>query len=63
VDGVDATGQVSVPDTGGWQNWQTLPLGAVHLSQGTHVIRLVIVTTNVQNVGAGNYGYFSFDLD
>jgi hypothetical protein len=61
VDGVDVTGQVSVPDTGGWDVWQTLSLSGIPLSEGPRVVRLVIVTANAQNAGAaGNYGYFSF---
>jgi Carbohydrate binding module (family 6)/PLD-like domain len=60
VDGSDRTGAVPVPDTGGWDVWQTLAVGAISLSEGPHVIRLVIVSRNTQNSGAGNYGYLRF---
>ncbi|MGO4782089.1 carbohydrate-binding protein, partial [Lysobacter sp. 2RAB21] len=39
VDGAVATSTLSVPDTGGWQNWRTLSTG-INLSAGTHVIQL-----------------------
>ena len=60
VDGVDATGPISVPDTQGWDLWQTVSVSAVTLSQGPHVIRLVMLTRNVENSGVGNFGYLSF---
>jgi hypothetical protein len=61
VDGVDATGPVSVPETGGWDVWQTISLSGITLSQGPHVIRLVMLTCNGQNSGVGNFGYFLFE--
>jgi hypothetical protein len=60
VDGVDRTGSVALPNTGAWDVWQTLSLGAIPLTQGQHVVRLVIVASNAQNTGSGNYGYLSF---
>jgi hypothetical protein len=60
VDGVDVTGPISVPDTGGWDIWQTIPLGNIPLTQGQRVIRLVMLTRNVENTGVGNFGYLSF---
>jgi hypothetical protein len=61
VDGVDVTGPVSVPHTAGWELWQTRSLTSIPLSQGQRVIRLVMVTRNAENNGAGNYGYLSFE--
>jgi PKD repeat protein len=61
VDGVDATGPVAVPETGGWDVWQTISLSGITLSQGPHVIRLVMLTRNAQNSGVGNFGYFLFE--
>ena len=61
VDGVDVTGLVSLPDTGAWDAWQTLSAGNLSLSQGQHVIRVVMVTRNVENNGVGNWGYLSFE--
>ena len=60
VDGVDRTGSVSVPSTGGWDVWQTISLSGIGLSQGQHVIRLVMVTRNFENSGVGNFSYLLF---
>jgi hypothetical protein len=60
VDGVDLTGPVSVPDTGAWDAWQTVSL-SVPLMAGQHVLRLVMVASNGQNAGVGNYGYLWFE--
>lgn len=39
VGGVDISGPIAVPDTGDWQNWQTVA-AEVELDAGTQVIRL-----------------------
>lgn len=41
VDGVDVSGPVNVPNTGGWQVWETVSLSGIDLAEGEHVIRLV----------------------
>jgi endo-1,4-beta-xylanase len=41
VDGADATGTIAVPNTGGWQTWQTVSKTGINLSAGQHVLRLV----------------------
>jgi hypothetical protein len=40
IDGVDKTGRLTAPATGGWEKWTTVTKGAVTLTAGTHVIRL-----------------------
>lgn len=40
VDGVDKTGAITIPKTGGWQSWTTLTKTGVSLSAGTRVLRL-----------------------
>lgn len=40
VDGVNATGVVNIPNTGGFQNWQTVAIPNIALTHGTHVITL-----------------------
>lgn len=42
VDGVNVTGAWALPDTGGWNNWQTVSMAGVSLPAGTHVIKLVV---------------------
>jgi subtilisin family serine protease len=57
VDGVNVTGTLTVPSTGGWQAWQTITRTGISLTAGPHVFRLV-----VDGVGAsgylGNVNYF-----
>ena len=57
VDGVNQTGSVTLPDTGGWQTWQTLPVGNVSLPGGTHVIRFVFDAAGTGG-GVGNFNWF-----
>jgi len=57
VDGVDRTGPVAVPDTGGWQNWANLYAGSMSLTPGQHVLR-VSFDANGSGGGVGNYNYF-----
>jgi glucose/arabinose dehydrogenase/PKD repeat protein len=40
VDGVNITGSVNIPNTGGFQAWQTLALPNIALTQGVHTITL-----------------------
>ena len=39
MDGVDVTGSVAVPDTGGADSWTTVSIPGVELEAGTHVLR------------------------
>jgi hypothetical protein len=50
VDGVDVTGAMTIPDTGGWQNWTTISR-PVALTSGAHVARLVMEASGVNAVG------------
>ncbi|NNF07528.1 MAG: carbohydrate-binding protein, partial [Candidatus Eisenbacteria bacterium] len=51
--GVDETGTVTVPVTGGWQSWTTVSFTAT-LSAGTQVMRFV--------VGSGSFNVNSFEV-
>lgn len=42
VDGVDKTGPLTVPNTGGWQAWRTFTKTGVSLSAGQHLMRVVM---------------------
>ena len=44
VNGVDTTGPLVVPDTGGWQTWTTIRRAGVSLGAGQQVWRLVMDT-------------------
>ena len=50
VDGADVTGQVTLPDTGGWANYQWAGKKTVALTAGTHVLKI-----------ASEQQYFSFN--
>jgi hypothetical protein len=57
VDGVDRTGAIIVPDTRGWQTWQTIATAGISLTAGRRVIRVVF--DSVASGGtAGNYNWF-----
>ena len=42
VDGVNVTGSIVLPDTGGWDTWQTVTHSGVTLPAGAHVLKLVV---------------------
>ncbi len=56
VDGVDVTGAMNVPNTGGWQVWQTISKAGISLSAGQHVLRLDIAGNDA------NFNWFSFSI-
>lgn len=40
LDGTNITNAISVPYTGGWQNWTTISIPSVLLAAGTHILRI-----------------------
>jgi hypothetical protein len=46
MDGVDVTGAVAVPNTGGGQNWVDVTTGPINVSAGLHTLRLVANSGN-----------------
>jgi subtilisin family serine protease len=57
VDGVDVTGSMAVPNTGGWQTWQTITSTGIPLTAGSHVLRVVFDTKGATG-WVGNVNYF-----
>jgi hypothetical protein len=58
VNGVDKTGPLTVPNTGGWQTWTTIRPPTVALSAGPQVWRVVM--DNSGSTGAvGNFNYIN----
>jgi len=55
VDGVNVTGTLSIPNKG-WETYSTVSKAGVHLTAGTHVLRLVIDSSS--NQGNGNFDWF-----
>jgi hypothetical protein len=56
VDGVNITGSLSIPNTGGWQKWSTISKTGIALSAGAHTLRLVM-ETNASNGFVGNFNW------
>jgi len=56
VNGVDKTGPLAVPNTGGWQTWATIRKPSVALSAGPQVFRLVM-DTNGSTTAVGNFNW------
>ncbi|MFL5728230.1 MAG: Ig-like domain-containing protein [Cytophagaceae bacterium] len=44
LDGVNISGAISIPNTGGWQNWQTVSVTTTALSAGTKILKIVMDT-------------------
>jgi hypothetical protein len=59
VDGVDKTGQLTVPSTGNWQAWTTIGKNGVALTAGKHVIRVAADAAGKLGY-VGNLDSFSF---
>ena len=55
VDGVDVTGLLAVPNTGGWQVWTTIRKDGIVLQAGFHRIRLVFVAAGTDGIANVNF--------
>lgn len=53
------TGELTVPNTGGWQSWQTVSASGISLPAGIHVIG-VSMDSNGSTGSVGNFDIFSF---
>jgi len=51
--GVNKTGTLTIPDTGGWQSWTTLTVADVSLGAGTQIMRIAM-DTNGATGSVGN---------
>ena len=60
VDGQRVTPYISVPETGGWQTWQTLEIPDVPLPEGIHTLQLVMDSGGYYNT-VGNLNWFSLN--
>jgi hypothetical protein len=53
IDGTNVTGSLTVPNTGGWYNWQNVSTANVAIAAGQHVLRLAMDTVGASGfVGA-----------
>lgn len=55
-DGQDVTGPLGVPNTGGWQTYQSVVRQGVQLTAGLHLMRLSMDTAGPQG-GVANFNY------
>jgi len=58
VNGVNKTGPLTVPNTGGWQTWTTIRCPTIALSAGPQVWRLVM-DSNGSTKAVGNFNYIT----
>jgi hypothetical protein len=59
IDGANATGPITVPNTGGWQTWRTVTVPRVSLRAGSHSLRLAF-DVNGSTGGVANLNWFDF---
>jgi subtilisin family serine protease len=56
VDGVNVTGTIAMPNTGGWQIWQSVTRSGIALTAGAHRLRIVFDSAGaIGYVGNVNY--------
>jgi hypothetical protein len=60
VGGVNVTGTLTIPDTGGWQQWQTLSQPVWLGNIGTFRVKFVMEANGPSGV-VGNFNSFTFD--
>jgi hypothetical protein len=60
VDGRDVSGPISVPQTNGWQTWQTLSVPGIRLPGGIQTLQMVMDTGGYYNT-IGNFNWFSLE--
>jgi len=66
LNGQNISGDISVPNTGGWQKWQSISTNNIWLSEGEKVIELYFITggfniSSMQFVALGNGLYEEID--
>jgi N-acetylneuraminic acid mutarotase len=59
VAGVNKSGAIVVPNTGGWQTWKTLTKSGIALSAGMHVVRLQF-DSSANTGGIANVSWLRF---
>jgi hypothetical protein len=59
IDGVNVTGTLAIPNTGGWQTWQTLAKPPVQIGAGQHVVRIAFDSNGATGF-VGNLNWINF---
>jgi uncharacterized delta-60 repeat protein len=60
LDGVNKTGPVPIPDTGGWLAFQSITMPSLLLAGGQHSLRIVFDSNGANGVFVGNLNYLTF---
>ena len=55
--GIDVTGSLNIPNTGGWQTWRTLTRNGIALRAGQYTVRLVMEADSAKTGFVGNFNY------
>jgi hypothetical protein len=58
VNGVNKTGTLTAPNTGGWQIFQTITKTGVTLAAGVQTIRVVMDSNSATTAGVANMNWF-----
>jgi hypothetical protein len=59
VDGQNATGPITIQNTGGSQNWITLNAPSISITTGQHVLSLVVDSSAIPGQSVGNFNWMS----
>jgi glucose/arabinose dehydrogenase/type 1 glutamine amidotransferase len=60
--GVDKTGPITIPNTGGWQTWQTLTVSNVVLDAGAQLMRVIMDSNSTNGGDIGNFNWLQATL-
>ncbi|MFN8438449.1 MAG: family 43 glycosylhydrolase [Cytophagales bacterium] len=55
MDGVNIASNVTIPNTGGWQTWQTVTVSGIPLTAGQKVMRITVGNTDYVNLNYVEY--------
>lgn len=62
LDGTTITGEMTCPDTGGWQNYVDVTATGINLTTGSHKLLLVEDTMGTGNAGVCNFNYINLAM-
>jgi hypothetical protein len=54
MDGVNVTGSIAVPNTGGWQVWETVEVKNISMTSGSHILKVAFDSDYT------NFNYMNF---
>lgn len=60
VDGVNKSGTIAVPGTGGWQTYQDVVVNNISLTSGAHIVKVAVDTPSTGTGYAANFNYMNW---